>query len=338
MIRRTLRVRPFIYVVPSTYRTCVVTLACLVAIASCLILTDEKWICALFIGCVLGSVSAALLTQVKRYTFSFIRQRRGALLSSAVEGAVTAMILPSTFPPIEAAILTFIFSLASMGLAPRTSTSSTRSILNVPVLTACTAWIVGGGRDCTGAILPIANALDTAVTDTLNSSVFSIFAVTVPDGYMSLFWKAAETAGSAAEHFNVLTLLSSIILFSCNMADGMVTSLFLFMYLLLVRLAGPIIFGGGDILLAALSGGTLFCAVFVIARPATLPATRTGRAVYALLCGIMAFFVAGVLPTVRGIPFAILCGNVISILIRYFEDLIYDFIAQRKAAIGGEKA
>lgn len=324
----TVRIRPFIYAVPSVGRTCVVTLCCLFVMIVSLFAERRIWECALIAGSVLGSVCATLLPAVtmQKLLLPSKRRKRSRMLSAIVEGIITAMILPSSVHPSTAFLLTFVFTLAALNTAPRTNTFVSRPSINVPALAACTAWILGA-RDAETAVFA-ASVWDAPLTDMLNSSIFNIFGVNVPVGYMSLFWDAAN-GGTACCHFNAVTLLSSLVLFSCGMADGMASAVFLFVYMALVRLAGPLVFGGGDMVLAALTGGTLFCAVFVVNRPGTLPMSRAGRTAYAISCGVLAFFIAGPLPSARSIPFAILCGNVISILIRYMEDLLTRAVSER---------
>lgn len=339
----SLMIRPFVYAVPSVSRTCVVTLSCLGVLTLFVALTSGLWICALVLGCVAGSVGGVILTARKRLVLSYMRHKRSMILSAVLEGVITSMILPASMSPIQACLLTFICTLAAASMAPRTSAMTHRSVLNVPALVACTAWIVGESGSSGMVSFPSCGALGVSMMDTLNSSIFSVFGITVPDGYMSLFWKASQI-DAAACRFNVITLLSSLVMFSCGMADGMVTSVFLFVYLALVRLAGPAVYGSGDILVSALTGGTLFCSVFVIERPGTLPLSRAGRLLYAVLCGILAFFIAGPLPKARSIPFVILCGNVLSILMMYMEDVFTVIATAQKviqprddvASIGGE--
>lgn len=328
------RIRPFVYATPSVGRTGVVTLVCLAVMVIFLAIEHKIAECALVAGCVLGCAGAAVLPVLMngRLLLHYTRPKRSVVLSHVVEGIITGFILPSSFSPFNAFLLTFVFTVAGRSLATRTSAFSARSCINVPVLTACTAWIIGA--KAAPAVLYPVNVWDSAITETLNNNVFSIFGITVPDGYMSLFWSAPEGAAICSE-FNIITILSSLVLFSCNMANGAVTGIFLFVYLALVRFCGAFFgasgaFNGGDMIFAALTGGTLFCAVFVISRPGTMPMSRLGRMVYAVLCGVLAFFIAGARPGPRSIPFAILAGNVVSILLHYIEDLFIDFAAHKK--------
>lgn len=331
---RKVRIRPFIYAVPSAGRTCVVTLCCLFVMILSLISKKMFWECALCLSSVLGSVLAALLPEamMKNLLLPYKRHKRSRMLSAIVEGIIAAMILPSSCQLSTAFLLTFVFTLVAMNMAPRTSTFMSRSALNIPALVACSSWVVGVGGGANVLLPALDSPWDAPLTDVLNNNVFGMFGVTVPNGYMQLF--ADEAKGlCACCHFNAITILSSLVLFSCGMANGAVSAVFLFVYMALVRLAGPALFNSGDMVMAALTGGTLFCAVFVINRPGTLPMSRAGRAIYAVTCGVLAFFIAGPNPGIRSVPFAILCGNIISILIRYVEELFIDFADKRREAV-----
>lgn len=76
----------------------------------------------------------------------------------------------------------------------------------------------------------------------------------------------------------------------------------------------------GDMLLAYLTSGTLFCAVFVIQWYGTAPLTITGKTIYGIICGILAFLIAGCGTSSEGMIFTVLAANIISPLIQAEED------------------
>ena len=83
-----------------------------------------------------------------------------------------------------------------------------------------------------------------------------------------------------AFRFNLLTIIASIVLFSDNSFSLLIPSIFLLIYALLVRMFFPYMAGGdfnqGDIVLAILTSGTLFVAVFMILLFGTHPMTIIG--------------------------------------------------------------
>lgn len=327
----TMRLRPFVYAVPSVGRTATVTLACLTAMLTAFVIYVGAASIAqlsLVISCVLGSVISVLLYNFLRGR-PFVRFKRSVILCAVVEGIITAMILPLSFPPLHAAVLVCVFTIAAKHLSVQESAMSTRSALNVSVLVACTAQIVGG--ESYSKVEVAATRLITPITDALNSGLFSLFSVTVPEEYISLFWTPAA-ASSLSCYFAIIVLLSSLVLNALNMAEGMVQAIFCFVYLLLVRIAGPALYGNADVISAALSGGLLFYAVFVLSCPGTLPMSRTGRVIYAASCGVLAFFIQKDGRQEGGIAYAILCGNIISILIQYIEDLWHNFVVSKMNA------
>ena len=97
-------------------------------------------------------------------------------------------------------------------------------------------------------------------------------------------------------------------------------------YAVLVRLFSPVIFGGtfnqGDVILALLTSGTLFCSVFVIQWYGTIPVSIIGKVLYGIFTGIIAFLVVGSGTSPIGMVYTVLICNVLNILICYFEEKI----------------
>ncbi|MCF0126311.1 MAG: RnfABCDGE type electron transport complex subunit D, partial [Clostridia bacterium] len=105
--------------------------------------------------------------------------------------------------------------------------------------------------------------------------------------------------------------------------DYQIPAVFLFVYLVLVRLFAPLFFGGsfnsGDIILALFSSGTLFVALFLLQWFNTTPITRTGKIIYAVFCGFIAFSIVGAGTSPIGMIYTILFGNVFSVVVRVIE-------------------
>ena len=98
----------------------------------------------------------------------------------------------------------------------------------------------------------------------------------------------------------------------------------LIVYGILVRLFAPMIFGGdfnqGDILLAFLTGGTLFCSVFLIQWYGTVPIYLSGKILLGVLAGIIAFLIMGVGTSPIGIIYTVLITNFANIFIRAIQE------------------
>lgn len=162
---------------------------------------------------------------------------------------------------------------------------------------------------------------DFTVTSALNSLLLHGVGVTLPEGYISLFLNS--TSSIPAFRYNIVTLMSSIILFSIRAADYILPAFFLTTYALLVWILGMVpvsnVYFLGDILSAVLTGGVLFTAFFVMTEPASSPKTKYGKAMIGFFTGVFAFFICAHGASPAGIFFAVILGNVISPLIEKLE-------------------
>ncbi|MEE1165790.1 MAG: RnfABCDGE type electron transport complex subunit D [Treponema sp.] len=255
---------------------------------------------------------------------------------SIVQGLIVGFLLPSGYPVISV----FSITLCTMLTIKHFFGGFSYAWVNPSVFAVVILWIVGARAfpeiAISNDLLLMRNpslqlletgyfkiySFDQAVTESFNNSVFNLFGVTIPEGYISLFWDS----GSAipAFRFSFLTLVSSIILFSDDYIKLIIPSLFLVVYGTLVRFLTPVFFGGifasGDILLALLSGGTLFTAVFVLNWYGTAPVSIAGKAFYGIIAGVFAFFISGCGTSACGMVFTVLLSNIVSILIQQWEN------------------
>ena len=136
-----------------------------------------------------------------------------------------------------------------------------------------------------------------------------------------------------AFRFNLLTIIASIVLFSDNSFSMLIPSIFLFVYALFIRLFFPYICGGefnqGDIILAVLTSGTLFVAVFLIQWFGTHPMTVIGKIVYAFIGGLYAFMMVGSGTSPVGMIYVIVICNIFNLLIRLIEEKRMDYLMHK---------
>lgn len=177
---------------------------------------------------------------------------------------------------------------------------------------------LGSGMVSTGAI-------DQGLTSMLNSTFLHSIGVTLPEGYISLF--LLYPSKIPAFRYNILTLISSIILLSVKTIHKTLPFAFLVTYGTLVYCFPPITqtgsFGGGDILSALLTSGALFSAFFVMNDSGSIPRSWCGRLISGILTGIFAFCIAGPGAFPVGIPFAVITVNCINPLIERLELSFY---------------
>lgn len=325
-------VKPYIYTEPSIS---VISLRMLILLfVQILVLIFTKSFDAIKVigfstaGTLLASVFCQLITKRQPYHF----------LTVVLQGVLFGMLLPETFPIVSVlSISFFIYFALILFVAKNVNTWG-----NVVSICVILAWIIG--RDffpefiLTKDLLQLKNPsallikegafpiynFDVIITEALNNSLFNNFKVTLPTGYLSLLWDSHSII--PAFRFNFLTIVSSIILYSDDSYSGIIPSTFLIVYSLLVRCFVPFMAGGmfnqGDVILALLTSGTLFCAVFLIQWFGTTPFSLIGKIVYGILCGIVAFLIVGCGNSPIGMVYTILICNVLNMMIRIIEEKI----------------
>lgn len=257
------------------------------------------------------------------------------VFESLLQGLLTGMLLPQSFPPQVAFFITFLTFLGVKYL----TTSRSNVWANQVAFSVVIAWFIGKSffpsffisqemmlvknpslsLIQSGAIS--LNKVDSFIIGLLNNSIFRFLKVNVPEGYLSYLWDSHSVI--PAFRFNIMTILSSIVLFSDDSVDFKIPSIFLVVYLVLVRLFAPMFFGGtfnsGDIILALFSSGTLFVTLFLLQWPGTLPSTKSGKIFYAFVLGVLAFVIVGAGTSPVGMVYLVLLGNLISVIIKVIE-------------------
>lgn len=279
-------------------------------------------------------VAACLLSE----TFTFIEKKhiKLSILISVLHGVLIGFFLPANYPPLAVFFITLIVKFL-MKYAFRETYSSW---LNPVILAVITCWFIGQinfpGFQITKDYLAAKNPslvliqegifptfrFDEGITTFLNDSTFSLFGVSIPQGYVSLLWDTGAVI--PAFRFNLLTILASVFLLVMDVFPVQIPMLFLSVYLVLVKYLVPVFTGGlalhGDMILAMLSSGTLFTSFFMLQWFGTTPMTKKGKVFYAVLGGIYAFIFSGCGTSPIGSVITILFLNLSSPIIQYFEN------------------
>lgn len=306
-------------------------LAALFLQAAMLLLT-KSWASLALLGC---TILAALLAETVEIpargyrSFSWLQALR--------LGLVVGLLLPAGYPPAAA----FVVTLAAALVCQRLLGDGADCWVNPAALAVAVCWLTGMGLfpsySLTEALLQERNAalalmrngtfarqpFDSAITAFLNRYLYGRLGVSIPDGYVSLLWDSGSAV--PAFRFNVLTLLSSAVLAAAGVVGLLVPALHLAVYMLLVRFVAPLFYGGvagqGDMLLALLTSGTLFGALFLLQWGGTVPLTAGGKVCYGVVAGVLAFLIIGAGGSPSGLVFTVLALNVISPLIQGIETL-----------------
>lgn len=323
-------IKPFIYTQPSITDTTIAMLILLCIQVVMLLITKSYDSFFVIIASCIGTTAASYLLNIYHKTNTF------SILPAMVQGILIGMLLPSSYPLLSVFSVSFFAMLFSKLLAGHLS----HAWYNLISLTVIVFWIVGMSKfPVTSISSDMAShsnpsmlfiqsqninilKYDSLITDFLNKHVFNFFNMTIPDGYVSMFWDNNSTI--PAFRFNAITILSSIVLISIDMMTFFIPFVFLATYGLLIRFFMPVFFGGafgqGDIILAFLTGGTLFCTLYLLQWFGTVPSTTIGKIIYSLFGGVIAFFVCGYGMSPVGMVYTILITNIISAVIQLVEE------------------
>ena len=323
-------VRPFVYNIPSISAVSIRFIVLLLIQVIMLAITKSYSALIVVLASVLGAVSASVINQfVNKEPFYNIT-------NIIIPGLFIGMLLPETYPPLIAFIITAITIFISRSIVFK----GINCWLNIAPLAIVIAWYIGKQYfppfQLNTGIINLRNpsvyliengtfptySFDAVITAWLNKYIFNIFNVSVPEGFVSLFWDTHSII--PAFRFNILTLISSIIIFSDNAFSLIIPSLFLAFYAIFVRLFAPFLFGGnfnqGDIILALLTSGILFCATFLMQWYGTIPVTVGGKVVLGIISGTTAFAIIGAGTSPVGMVFTVLLSNICCMIIRIFEE------------------
>ena len=321
---------PFKYLRPSVRVESYIVLALLCLQVLMLILTKSVDSLLIVLATLLASYAADFSNAEQNYKKPFV------VIASSIRALVIALLLPAGFPPLAV----FFISFAVLFINKHTLGGFANSWINPAAITIAICWIIGmkffpeltvsdAALHSKNIALTLIsdgtfpqNSLDVALTNFLNRRLFSLFGVSIPEGYFSIFWDSHSAI--PAFRFNLLTLVSSIILLSCDVLNPIIPSVFICTYAVLVKVAAPVFYGGvifqGDVILALLSSGTLFSTFFLLQWHGTTPFSNRGKWLYGLFAGVLAFFILGIGLSPVGFAFIILILNILSLFIQSVEN------------------
>ena len=323
-------VRPFVYNIPSI--SAVSWRIIMLLMIQILLLVVTKSFSALLVifASTLGAFAAVGLNHV------FNREYLYNIPNIIIPGIFIGMLLPETYPPLIAFIITAFTVFISRSIVFK----GVNCWLNIAPIAIIIAWHIGKdyfpGFQLNSGIVNLRNSsvfliengtfptysFDSPITAFLNKYIFRLFNVSVPEGFISLIWDSHSII--PAFRFNFAIVISAIIIFSDNAFSTIIPSLFLFVYCLMVRLFGTYLMGGefnqGDIILALFTSGMLFCATFLIQWYGTIPVTVGGKIILGTLSGIIAFSIVGAGTSPVGMVYTVLLSNIICMIIRIFEE------------------
>ena len=321
---------PFTYLRPSVRTEAYIVLSLLLLQVAMLFVTKSFDSLLIILASLLAAFAVEFLNKNQSYKNLFV------IISSAIRGLVIGLLLPSNFPPVAVFFIAFFV----LFINKHTLGGFANSWINPAAVTVAICWIIGvrffpaielpgtAFQSKNIALLLIQNgtfplnSFDVTVTNFLNRRLFSLFGVSIPEGYFSLLWDSH--ASIPAFRFNLLTIISSIVLLGTDVLNPIIPGVFIFTYGILVKVAAPFFYDGtifqGDVILALLSSGTLFCTFFLLQWHGTTPFTNRGKWLYGFFAGVLAFFILGIGLSPAGFAFIILITNILSLFIQSVEN------------------
>jgi electron transport complex protein RnfD len=161
------------------------------------------------------------------------------------------------------------------------------------------------------------SSLAESVTNFLNNTIFSLTGAELPVGYLDVF--GHRSAILIVDRGLLALLLGTIIIAASQTIRVWVPVVYLTVYGAMVKF-----FGGGDVLTAFLSGGTIAVAFLLLPEPVTSPKSNRGMCVCALFAGVFTFILRYQSGELYGAFFAVALANAIVPVIKGLESrLLY---------------
>ena len=217
--------------------------------------------------------------------------------SAAVTGILLALVLPPTTP----IWMTMLGSAFAIIVAKSFFGGLGANIFN-PAL-AGRAFMFVSFPSQMGAtwLQPSTDAISSAtVLSTIKAGSFAANS----DTYLQYF--LGNRAGCIGETSIALILLAFIYLFVTRIIDGKAT------ISMVATVALATWLSGGDVVMALISGGLLFGAVFMVTDYATTPVTSWGRIAFGIGCGLITFLIRKFGGYPEGVMFSILIMNAVT--------------------------
>lgn len=339
--------RPYIYS-HTSYSTKLNVILVLLGVQVILLALDFSFASLLLIAvCTLSAVGAALLNERfltnRPLLINTFSERLNCYKVAVIQGLLVGFFTPESYPLLSAFVVTFFIC----ALYKHLFGSPSRSLINpvafcVVTMYLCNRFPFGGFFITPQSIrsgfpsvaLVNSNAFTLcpfkdAVTNFLNSAIFSKFDTSLPPSLICLLWDTHSPIPAA--RYNLLNIAAIICLCSNDNGRLLVTAIYLPVYAVLVRFLTPLLFlisGAsltkanfffGDIFLALNSSGVLFFTAFLLCTSGSLPIKKKLRVIYSLVAAVVTFFVAGVGTSPIGMCTVALIMNFVTMLLRHTQ-------------------
>ncbi|MDR1398670.1 MAG: RnfABCDGE type electron transport complex subunit D [Treponema sp.] len=159
------------------------------------------------------------------------------------------------------------------------------------------------------------NNIGRWISDTLNTSIFHVFGVELPQNYITLF--AYSGSGIIIDRGLFAFLLGTIIIGAFQVSRIWIPVAYLCFYAFLVKVSG------NDLFLGLFSGGIMVTAFLLVADSATSPKSRAGSLIVAILAACLSWLFRYHGGEPYGAFFAVALLNVLVPVIRRIESHLF---------------
>lgn len=175
-------------------------------------------------------------------------------------------------------------------------------------------------------VTPLSNSpfpfisLDAYITSFLNSNILNNLGITLPQGYISLFWNTSSLIPAC--RYNLLTIIASIIFLSFKIYDYTISIVFIFVYSFFVYCfsnMSEVSFLSGDILSSIMGGGIMFMVFFLLGEPHSFPKTPLFKIIAGIIMAFVSFIISKEHVSFITLSFVSIIINIISPYIEEFE-------------------
>ncbi|MCL2174927.1 MAG: RnfABCDGE type electron transport complex subunit D [Treponema sp.] len=169
------------------------------------------------------------------------------------------------------------------------------------------------------------STIDNSVTDFFNGSVFSIFGVQMPSGYIDLLFYNSSPIITDRGLFALL--IGTILITAAGINRGWIPLVFIAVYGFLIRFAGDLsdVFWNGDLLYGIFSGGTIAAAFILAAEPSSSAKFKPGIIFSVVLAAVLSWFFRYKCMEYSGCFIALALVNCLTPVIRLVEEKIFLF-------------
>jgi len=253
-------------------------------------------------------------------------------LEALLQGILVGFFMPTNIGFLFVFVLSFLGFALTKVIFGKSGTwmHSVMIVLVIAYISAPELFIFSENINALEKNLATSLSFDASITSFLNSYILNDLGITLPSGYISLFWDSSSLIPAC--RYNLVTILSSIILLSLKVRDYTIAVLFVILYEAFVYCFSAFALFQGDVLVSLMKGGFLFMVFFVLPEPNSFPKTCFFKLFSGLFLAIVSFLLSGGKATFITIAFASLLLSIINPYIEEIEKMLHSKKSMKKVS------